>query len=156
MHARSIVFSMYELLVIVNKCFSEVTPGSLCWILLCIRHIYSLKNTGNTQEAVDPSRHDCKIIDWGVKHQHKQTNGIYMLGESRDPTLTICLDNRKLAYQRLFLSASVTKINEVSKTKIVEHFDLLHKVLFYGIPASKYTQSNCFDMHARSIEVCTE
>ena len=108
MHVRSIVFSMYELLIIANKCFSEVTPGSL-WILLRLRYIYSPKNTGNTQEAVAPSRHDCKIIDWDVKHQHKRTNGIYMLGESRDPTLTICLDNRKLTYQRLFLSASVTK-----------------------------------------------
>ena len=36
------------------------------------RHIYSPKFTGNTQEAVAPSRHDWKIVDWGVKYQHKQ------------------------------------------------------------------------------------
>ena len=38
------------------------------------RHIYSQKNTVNTQEVVTPSRHDCKIVDWDIKHQHKQTN----------------------------------------------------------------------------------
>ena len=27
-----------------------------------------------TQEAVAPSRHDWKIVDWDVKPQHKQTN----------------------------------------------------------------------------------
>ena len=32
------------------------------------------ESTGNTQEAVAPSRHDWKIVDWDVKPQHKQTN----------------------------------------------------------------------------------
>ena len=27
-----------------------------------------------TQEAVAPSRHDWKIVDWDVKPEHKQTN----------------------------------------------------------------------------------
>ena len=38
------------------------------------RHIYSPKSTctGNTKEAVAPSRHDRTIVDWDVKHQHKQ------------------------------------------------------------------------------------
>ena len=31
------------------------------------------ESTGNTQEAVAPSRHDRKIVDWDVKPQHKQT-----------------------------------------------------------------------------------
>ena len=32
------------------------------------------ESTGNTQEAVVPSRHDWKVVDWDVKPQHKQTN----------------------------------------------------------------------------------
>ena len=34
------------------------------------------KGTGNTQEAAALSRHDYKIVDWDVKHQHKQTKQI--------------------------------------------------------------------------------
>ena len=34
------------------------------------KHIYSPKSNDNTQEAVDPSRHDWKIVEWDVKHQH--------------------------------------------------------------------------------------
>ena len=30
------------------------------------------ESTGNTQEASAPSRHDCKIVYWDVKPQHKQ------------------------------------------------------------------------------------
>ena len=37
------------------------------------------KSTGNTQEAVAPSRHDRKIVDWDVKPQHKQTNKFYYI-----------------------------------------------------------------------------
>ena len=29
------------------------------------------ESTGNTRKAVAPSRHDSKIVDWDVKHQHK-------------------------------------------------------------------------------------
>ena len=32
-----------------------------------------LESTGNTQEAVAPSRHDRKIVDWNVKPQHEKT-----------------------------------------------------------------------------------
>ena len=38
------------------------------------RCIYLPKSTGNTQEAVAPSRHDYKINDWDVKPQPTQTN----------------------------------------------------------------------------------
>ena len=31
-----------------------------------------------TQEAVAPSRHDRKVVDWVVKHQHKQPNSTEM------------------------------------------------------------------------------
>ena len=31
----------------------------------------SQKSTGNTQEAVAPSRHDWKIVDWDIKPQPK-------------------------------------------------------------------------------------
>ena len=36
--------------------------------------LYSPKELVITQEAVAPSRHDWKIVDWDVKPQHKQTN----------------------------------------------------------------------------------
>ena len=37
--------------------------------MLCpwARYIYLPKSTGNTQEAVAPSQHDGKIVDWDVK-----------------------------------------------------------------------------------------
>ena len=35
--------------------------------------LYSRKYWLITQEAVAPSRHDWKIVDWDVKPQHKQT-----------------------------------------------------------------------------------
>ena len=38
------------------------------------RHFTPRKYLLNTQEAVAPSRHDWKIVDWDVKPQHKQTN----------------------------------------------------------------------------------
>ena len=38
------------------------------------RYIFIPKSTGNTQEAVAPSRHDSKNVDWDVKPQPKQTN----------------------------------------------------------------------------------
>ena len=41
----------------------------LKWI---IRHFTPRKYWLITQEAVAPSRHDWKIVDWDVKPQHKQ------------------------------------------------------------------------------------
>ena len=38
------------------------------------RHFTPQKYWLITQEAVAPSRHDWKIVDWDVKPQHKQTN----------------------------------------------------------------------------------
>ena len=38
------------------------------------RHFTPRKYWLITQEAVAPSRHDWKIVDWDVKPQHKQTN----------------------------------------------------------------------------------
>ena len=38
--------------------------------------LYSPKVLVNTQEAVAPSRHDWKIVDWDVKPQPKQTNNL--------------------------------------------------------------------------------
>ena len=37
------------------------------------RHFTPRKYWLITQEAVAPSRHDWKIVDWDVKPQHKQT-----------------------------------------------------------------------------------
>ena len=35
--------------------------------------------TGNTQEAVAPSRHDGKFVDWDAKLQHEQKPCLYIL-----------------------------------------------------------------------------
>ena len=50
---------------------SKPTVAVLCpWA----RHFTPRKYWLITQEAVVPSRHDWKIVDWDVKPQHKQTN----------------------------------------------------------------------------------
>ena len=49
---------------------SRPTAAVLCpWE----RHFIPRKYWLITQEAVAPSRHDWKIVDWDVKPQHKQT-----------------------------------------------------------------------------------
>ena len=49
---------------------SKPTAAMLCpWT----RHFTPRKYWLITQEAVAPSRHDWKIVDWDVKPQHKQT-----------------------------------------------------------------------------------
>ena len=50
---------------------SKPTAAVLCPLA---RHFTPRKYWLITQEAVAPSRHDCKIVDWDVKPQHKQTN----------------------------------------------------------------------------------
>ena len=35
---------------------------------------YPLISTGSTQEDRKSSRHDIKIVEWDVKHQHKQNS----------------------------------------------------------------------------------
>ena len=53
---------------------SKPTTAVLCpWA----RHFTPRKYWLITQEAVAPSRHDWKIVDWDVKPQHKQTNKIF-------------------------------------------------------------------------------
>ena len=52
---------------------SKPTAAVLC---LWARHFTPRKYWLNTQEAVAPSQHDWKIVDWDVKPQHKQTNKI--------------------------------------------------------------------------------
>ena len=50
---------------------SKPTSAVLCpWA----RHFTPRKYWLIAQEAVAPSRHDWKIVDWDVKPQHKQTN----------------------------------------------------------------------------------
>ena len=53
--------------------------------LLCpwARHFTPRKYWLITQEAVAPSRHDWKIVDWDVKPQHKQTNNPSSGGQRR-------------------------------------------------------------------------
>ena len=55
----------------------EVGGSILTQVAICILEqdtFTSQKSTGNTQEAVAPSRHDSKIVNWDVKPQPKQTN----------------------------------------------------------------------------------
>ena len=51
--------------------------GSKPTAVLCpwARHFTPRKNWLITQEAMAPSRHDWKIVDWDIKPQHKQTYG---------------------------------------------------------------------------------
>ena len=50
---------------------SRPTAAVLCpWA----RHFTPRKYWLNTQEAMAPSRHDWKIVDWDVKPQHNQPN----------------------------------------------------------------------------------
>ena len=60
---------------------SRPTAAVLCpWA----RHFTPRKYWLITQEAVAPSRHDWKIVDWDVKPQHKQTK--YMHACMHAPT----------------------------------------------------------------------
>ena len=94
---------------------SKPTAAVLCpWA----RHFTPRKYWLITQEAVAPSRHDWKIVDWDVKPQHKQTNMIttlalgnsfsYLLFRSQE-----LLDARsllvRLCYTILFLLSPTLK-----------------------------------------------
>ena len=58
---------------------SKPTAAVLCpWA----RHFTPRKYWLITQEAVAPSRHDWKIVDWDVKPQHKQTNKLMTSSKS--------------------------------------------------------------------------
>ena len=64
---------------------SKPTAAVLCpWA----RHFTPRKYWLITQEAVAPSRHDWKIVDWDVKPQHKQTNskGSSLIGPKSNPS----------------------------------------------------------------------
>ena len=52
------------------------------------RHFTPRKYWLITQEAMAPSRHDWKIVDWDVKPQHNQPTFIFLLKQ----LLYICLD----------------------------------------------------------------
>ena len=57
---------------------SKPTAAVLCpWA----RHFTPRKYWLITQEAVAPSRHDWKIVDWDVKPQHKQTSCLMCVKE---------------------------------------------------------------------------
>ena len=56
---------------------SKPTSAVLCpWA----RHFTPRKSWLITQEAVAPSRHDWKIVDWDVKPQHKQNKTCVLVG----------------------------------------------------------------------------
>ena len=75
---------------------SKPTAAVLCpWA----RHFTPRKYWLITQEAVAPSRHDWKIVDWDVKPQHKQTRQQYLRKHvfyvnrqtfTSDPTRFVC------------------------------------------------------------------
>ena len=58
---------------------SKPTAAVLCpWA----RHFTPRKYWLITQEAVAPSRHDWKIVDWDVKPQHKQKSKLVVYGDA--------------------------------------------------------------------------
>ena len=59
----------------------EVGGSKPTAVVLCpwARHFTPQKYWLITQEAVAPSQHDWKIVDWDIKPQHKQTNYMYMI-----------------------------------------------------------------------------
>ena len=65
----------------------EVGVSILTAAVLCplARHFTPRKYWLITQEAVAPSRHDWKIVDWDVKPQHKQTNKIFKVTVRLNP-----------------------------------------------------------------------
>ena len=87
-HVVSLSKTLYSLKVLVNypgsggsvvECRTperEVGDSKPTAAVLCpwARHCTPRKYWLITQEAVAPSRHDWKIVDWDVKPQHKQTN----------------------------------------------------------------------------------
>ena len=56
------------------------------------RHFTPRKYWLITQEAVAPSRHDWKIVDWDVKPHHKQTNLVFT--ELKHPNIYFGLNKR--------------------------------------------------------------
>ena len=64
---------------------SRPTAAVLCpWA----RHFTPRKYWLITQEAVAPSRHDWKIVDWDVKPQHKQTKQPFVMTLCLHPSVT--------------------------------------------------------------------
>ena len=70
---------------------SKPTAAVLCpWA----RHFTPRKCWLITQEAVAPSRHDWKIVDWDVKPQHKQINTTSSpKGNDRSPESNVPMSN---------------------------------------------------------------
>ena len=64
---------------------SRPTAAVLCpWA----RHFTPRKYWLITQEAMAPSRHDWKIVDWDVKPQHNQPKEIWIIGASSRENLS--------------------------------------------------------------------
>ena len=71
---------------------SRPTSAVLCpWA----RHFTPRKYWLITKEAMAPSRHDWKIVDWDVKPQHNQPNS---LTDSLTSWLTWAAQNRLLSF----------------------------------------------------------
>ena len=69
--ALYIYISLYVSLLVVRG--SKPTAAVLCpWA----RHFTPRKYWLITQEAMAPSRHDWKIVDWDVKPQHNQPKSL--------------------------------------------------------------------------------
>ena len=84
----------------------EVRGSRLTAAVLCpwARHFTPRKYWLTTQEAMALSRHDWKIVDWGVKPQHNQ------------PTVCICTVSPASAQSRLYLHslACICTVSPVS------------------------------------------
>ena len=88
---------------------SRPTAAVLCpWA----RHFTPRKYWLITQEAMAPSRHDWKIVDWDVKPQHNQpTNLIFVIGCVKMQQALIYCSAIFLSYHKRFWSAPILELH---------------------------------------------
>ena len=86
---------------------SKPTAAVLCpWA----RHFTPRKYWLITQEVVAPSRHNWKIVDWDVKHQHKQTNS----GKCKFWNLCVFGFQSSITWQQLISLENPENLNTIS------------------------------------------
>ena len=98
---------------------SRPTAAVLCpWA----RHFTPRKYWLITQEAMAPSRHDWKIVDWDVKPQHNQPTNVLLLS-----LLQIMFKGNRNSYDNnvlFFLSIVLGKC----KNKLTKQLALVHEL----------------------------
>ena len=84
---------------------SRPTAAVLCpWA----RHFTPRKYWLITQEAMAPSRHDWKIVDWDVKPQHNQLHSVLQRHISRFVSFHRCTKTSGICCEPYFFTVNVT------------------------------------------------